>query len=366
MPDGDATSTVQVELSDRSYPVRIGRGILDSAGEQIREAWPAGGSRIVIMTDSNVGPLYAEQVAAGLTRCGFTPDIITVPAGEVSKSMSVAEDVCRQMIRLGHDRGSGLVALGGGVVGDLGGFVAAIFFRGIDYCQIPTTIVAQVDSSVGGKTGVNAPEGKNLIGAFLQPKLVLADTDLLATLPAREYNEGFAEVIKHAAIKDASLLGPTAAAVERDPGCLPDLIRRNVEIKAQVVAEDERELSGARALLNFGHTIGHAIEATAGYGKMLHGEAISLGLAAACKISVERFGLPQSEADQVISALRSFDLPLKLGAEFSEKAILEALARDKKFAAGQIRFVVLEQLGMARLSDEVTLEDIRGAIAYLR
>jgi len=359
-------TTVQVELAERSYDVHIGADLIDSCGKLISDGLPKLGRRTVIITDSNVGALYAERVAASLRGSGFTPDVITVPAGEPSKSMTCAEDVCRQMIRLGHDRGSSLVALGGGVVGDLAGFVAAIFFRGIPFVQLPTTIVAQVDSSVGGKTGVNAPEGKNLIGAFHQPLMVIADTSALQTLPEREYNEGYSEVIKHAAIRDPSLLDTVNALDGRSAEQIAPMIQRNIEIKAKVVTEDERETSGVRALLNFGHTIGHAIESTAGYGKLLHGEAISLGLAAALAISVKKFGLPQAEADRVLASLEKFKLPLKLAHDIPEQDILDALARDKKFEAGSIRFVIVEKLGGARVTDEVTLEDIKSAIAGLR
>ena len=299
--------TVPVELADRSYDVLIGQNLFESCGQQIADRLPKFGRRTTVLTDSNVGQLFAEKVVASLTAAGFSVDTITVPAGEPSKSMSVVEDVCRQMIRAGHDRGSSLIALGGGVVGDLGGFVASIFFRGIPYVQLPTTIVAQVDSSVGGKTGVNTAEGKNLIGAFHQPQMVIADIDALQTLPAREYNEGFAEIIKHAAIRDAALLDTVNKLDGRKPEELGPLIQRNVEIKAKVVAEDERETSGVRALLNFGHTIGHAIESTAGYGQLLHGEAISLGLVAAADISMKKVGLPAADAEQLHAALKKFD-----------------------------------------------------------
>ncbi|MFT4548107.1 MAG: 3-dehydroquinate synthase [Pseudoalteromonas tetraodonis] len=358
--------TVPVDLADRGYQIHIGQQLFAQCGSLIANGLPKFGRRTTILTDSNVGPLYAETVATSLRQAGFSPDIVTVPAGELSKSMTCVEDVCRQMMRLGHDRGSSLIALGGGVVGDLGGFVAAIFFRGIAYVQLPTTIVSQVDSSVGGKTGVNAPEGKNLIGAFHQPQMVIADIDALQSLPDREYNEGFAEVIKHAAIRDANLLDTVAALEGRQANQLAPMIQRNVEIKARVVVEDERETSGVRALLNFGHTIGHAIESTAGYGKLLHGEAISLGLAAALDLGVRKFGLAQADADRVIAALEKFNLPLKLEHDISDEIILEALARDKKFEAGNIRFVIVEKLGEAFVTDEVTIDDIKLALANLR
>jgi 3-dehydroquinate synthetase len=240
----------------------------------------------------------------------------------------------------------------------LAGFAAAVYYRGIPYIQIPTTIVSQVDSSVGGKTGVNAAGGKNLIGSFHQPRLVIADTDTLGSLPKREFNEGFAEVIKHAAIRDPAMLDSLDD--------LPLLIARNVGIKAAIVAEDEFETKGLRALLNFGHTIGHGIEAAAGYGKFLHGEAISLGLRAACRLSVEKSGLPEHEAARVSEALDTYRLPAQLDASIETEAIFSALKKDKKFAAGGIRFVLLKRLGDAFVSDAVTEADIRRAIEGLR
>jgi 3-dehydroquinate synthetase len=244
------------------------------------------------------------------------------------------------------------------VIGDLAGFAASIYYRGIPFIQIPTTIVAQVDSSIGGKTGVNASGGKNLIGAFHQPSLVIADVDTLASLPPREFNEGFAEVIKHAAIRDPSMLD------ELDD--LAPLVARNVGIKAAIVAEDEFETKGIRALLNFGHTIGHGIEAAAGYGELLHGEAISLGLVAACRLSVAKAGLPQSQCNQILAALQKYDLPLRLAPEISTESILQSLRKDKKFHSGAVRFVLLRSLGDAFVSKEITEDDIITAIEALR
>jgi 3-dehydroquinate synthase len=283
---------------------------------------------------------------------------VTVPAGESSKALSQVGAICDAMIEAGLDRSSLLVALGGGVIGDLAGFAAAVYYRGIPYIQIPTTIVSQVDSSVGGKTGVNAAGGKNLIGSFHQPKLVIADTETLRSLPARELNEGFAEVIKHAAIRDPDMLDALDVS--------PMLVARNVAIKAAIVAEDEFETKGLRALLNFGHTIGHGIEAAAGYGKLLHGEAISLGLLAACRLSVRKAGLTEAEAARVSSALAAFDLPARLDSSIETDAVFTAIMKDKKFAAGSVRFVLLRSLGDAYVSSDVTPEDIRTAIEELR
>jgi 3-dehydroquinate synthase len=347
---------VSVELSRAPYKVLIGAGAISFSGELIScVSMPC---RCVVVTDSNVGPLYAEAVELSLSQAGFQPVRVTVPAGESSKSISQLGFICDAMIEAGLDRASLLIALGGGVVGDLAGFAAAVYYRGIPYIQIPTTIVSQVDSSVGGKTGVNAAGGKNLIGSFHQPRLVIADTDTLGSLPKREFNEGFAEVIKHAAIRDPAMLDSLDD--------LPLLIARNVGIKAAIVAEDEFETKGLRALLNFGHTIGHGIEAAAGYGKFLHGEAISLGLRAACRLSVEKSGLPEHEAARVSEALDTYRLPAQLDASIETEAIFSALKKDKKFAAGGIRFVLLKRLGDAFVSDAVTEADIRRAIEGLR
>ncbi len=353
--------SVKVSLGTRSYFVQIGTDLLASAGASCRELKP--GRRCAIVTDSNVGPLYAELVQSSLRDSGFDPIIVTVPAGESSKSLSHAGEVCDAMIAAGLDRSSFVVALGGGVVGDLAGFVAAIYYRGIPFVQIPTTIIAQVDSAVGGKTGVNAPGGKNLIGAFHQPRLVLADVGTLRSLPGREFNEGFAEVIKHAIIRDRQMFESLA---NPDLENLAPLIARNVAIKAAVVAADEHETTGERALLNFGHTIGHAVENAAGYGRYLHGEAISLGLAAACLLSMRKAGLSQRENDSVIGRLKRFKLPTQLPSDISTDALMAALRLDKKFAQGEVRFVLTREIGSAFLSKEVTLEEIRETIEALR
>lgn len=356
-----ASESVEVRLAERSYRVWIGGGIMDSLGEKLRAAHP--GSACAVVTDSNVGPLYADAVLKSLGDAGFKPTSVTVPAGEKSKSLAQAEKVCDQMIAAGLDRKACLVALGGGVVGDLAGFVAAIYYRGIPYVQIPTTIISQVDSAVGGKTGVNAAGGKNLIGSFHQPRFVLADVNTLKTLPPREFNEGFAEIIKHAIIRDARLFEDIARI---DRGDMTRLIARNVEIKAQIVSADEHETTGERALLNFGHTVGHGIEAAAGYGRYLHGEAISLGIVAACFLSAKKAGLPAHDHGQIISRLQEFHLPVKLPPDISTESILAALKTDKKFSQGKIRFVLASRIGSAFLSDDVTLEEIHEAIESLR
>ncbi len=363
-----AAPAVHVQLAERSYDVRIGRGLLPQIGQTALDPAISLGTnkKCAVVTESTVGPLYAEPVIASLTAAGFQPTLITVPAGEASKSMYTVEDVCRQMLRAGLDRHSFLVALGGGVIGDLAGFAASIFLRGIPFIQVPTTVLAQVDSSVGGKTGVNTAEGKNLLGTFSQPSLVLADVDTLSSLPPRAHHEGFAEIIKHAAIRDADMF-TAINAIADGTGDLAALIQRNVAIKARIVEADEHETTGLRALLNFGHTIGHAIEASAGYGQLLHGEAISLGMIAAAQLSVELAGLAQSEADQISALLTRFNLPTELSdAAMTTETILDHMKHDKKFKEGRIRFVLLRALGDAFVSKDVTEANIVAAIESLR
>lgn len=364
LTEGNPVS-ISLRLANDHYTVLVGEGLLAETASLISRHSGIRGKVAAIVTDSNVGPLYADTVRTSLETAGIRTVLVTVPAGEASKSMDQVTEVCREMLRAGLDRKSFLVALGGGVVGDLAGFAAAIFQRGIPCVQIPTTIVSQVDSSVGGKTGVNTPEGKNLLGAFHQPQLVLADTETLATLHEREFNEGFAEIIKHAAIRDASLLDlvEDRASVH---GHLVTLVARNVAIKAAVVEEDERETSGTRALLNFGHTLGHGIEAAGGYGRFLHGEAISLGLVAATRLSVEKSGLSPAAGDRILAALAAYGLPTVLADDIPDETILAAMGRDKKFEAGQIRFVLLKSLGEAFVSDTVSQEDLLRALAALR
>ncbi len=357
--------TVHVDLAERSYDVIVDRGILGRAGDLIGLAGLAG-RRAAVISDETVAGLHGAALMASLEVAGFQPTLHTVPAGEASKSMGHAENLCRKMIRAGHDRKSMVVALGGGVVGDLAGFVAAVFFRGLPFVQIPTTIVAQVDSSVGGKTGVNVAEGKNLLGCFHQPRLVLVDPETLRTLPDREFHEGFAEAIKHAAIRDAAMLDDLAALDPASRDVPADLIARNIAIKARVVEADEHETSGIRALLNFGHTIGHGIEAAVPYGELLHGEAISLGMRAALFLSERRAGLAPEVSEKILGLLGKFRLPLVLPQNITTETVMEKLSRDKKFSAGAIRFVVLDAAGSARVTDTVTADDLREAIGHLR
>jgi 3-dehydroquinate synthase len=357
--------SVRVDLADRSYDVLVERGALNRAGDLIAQAGLKN-SRVALISDETVSGFHSKPLLASLEASGFHPTLHTVPPGESSKSMSHVESVCREMIRAGHDRKSLVVALGGGVVGDLAGFVAAIFYRGIPFVQIPTTIVAQVDSSVGGKTGVNVGEGKNLLGAFHQPRLVIVDPATLRTLPQREFCEGFAEAIKHAAIRDAAMLDDLAAFDPTGRDVPTGLIARNIAIKARVVEVDEHETLGVRALLNFGHTIGHGIEASVPYGTILHGEAIALGMRAALFVSEKRAGLPAQDCEKMIALLKHYQLPLVLSHDITTDTIMGKLARDKKFSAGEIRFVALDRLGSAKVITTLSQSDLREAIEKIR
>lgn len=358
--------TVELRLDRERYEIRVGSGLLEELGQALRDLVPNLPNRCAVITDATVGRLYSAVTVESLTDVGFIPSVFTVPAGEASKSIAQAGDLCEQMIQAGFGRHGFVVALGGGVVGDLAGFVAAIFCRGIPVVQVPTTVMAQVDSSVGGKTGVNAPSGKNLIGAFHQPAAVIADVKTLSTLPRREYLEGFAEVIKHGCIRDADMLELLEESGSNlDAATRARVVARNVAIKARVVMNDEKETRGERALLNFGHTIGHGIEQAAGYGNMLHGEAVSLGLVAALRLSARKAGLAEDQAERAIALLRQFDLPVTLPAEISQDSILKALRTDKKFVEGEIRFVLVPRLGEAIVSRDVSEEEIREAVAGL-
>lgn len=353
--------TIQVTLQDSPYEILIGEGLLGQAGELASKVIKP--CRSVIITDDRVGALHGENLLKSLMASGFEAHLVIVPAGEASKSMESATGLCDRLIELGLDRKSAVFALGGGVIGDLAGFVASIHYRGIPVVQIPTTVVAQVDSSIGGKTGVNSTLGKNLIGTFHQPRLVIADTSLLVTLPEGVFREGLAEAIKHAVIADAAMLSELPPKAGSD---LASLIARNAGIKARIVSEDEFETKGTRALLNFGHTIGHAIESVAGYGTLSHGECVAIGMIAALDLSVRIANLPQAEADSVKKAIVACGLPTSLPKGLTIDQILAALQRDKKFDAGAIRFVLTKQLGSAFVSDMVTLEDITGAVERLR
>jgi 3-dehydroquinate synthase len=352
------SSVIQTGL--HSYEVVIGSQLIEKAGALLSQKLR--GPACAIVSDDNVGALFAQPLVKSLTRAGFNPVLIAVPPGEQSKTLGEAERICNRMSEAGLDRSSFLVALGGGMVGDLAGFVASIYHRGIPCVQMPTTLLAQVDSSIGGKTAVNLAAGKNLIGAWNQPALVISDVDTLATLPPREWKQGFAEIIKHAIIRDAEMFEMLQQFDRKD---IAALVRRNIEIKARIVAADERETKGERVLLNFGHTVGHAIERAGEYRDFLHGEAVSLGIVAACEISVRKAGLSEMARARIVRTLQAFDLPTRLPANFPRDRILEAIRFDKKFEGQAVHFVFTPAIGSARVATDVTMEDLEAAIRAL-
>jgi 3-dehydroquinate synthase len=340
--------TIDVALAERSYPILIGPGLIDGAEALTRLA---GGRQVAIVTDDQVGPLYRNRLRAGLGQAPAAVVDVTLPAGEANKTWDSLNRVFDALLRARFDRGCLIIALGGGVVGDMAGFAAAVYQRGVDFVQVPTTLLAQVDSSVGGKTAINHPEGKNMVGAFHQPRLVLADTDTLRTLPPRELSAGLAEVIKHGAIADPAYLD----AIERDmaalracePQAMARAIARSCEIKADVVARDERE-GGLRAILNFGHTFGHAIEAGTGYGTWLHGEAVGAGMVQAAELSCRLGHLPREQVARLTAVIADAGLPVRAPVWPYERWI-ELMSVDKKAEQGAPRFVVLEAIGRAAL-----------------
>lgn len=356
---------VQVPLGHRSYAIKVGGDLLARLGVECAQLKL--GQRCAVITDSNVGKLFAKAAMKSLSASGFEPVLLTVPAGEKSKRIVVVEQCYDQLAAHRLERKSFIVALGGGVVGDLAGFVAATYLRGIPFVQVPTTLLAQVDSSVGGKTGVNLKAGKNLVGAFYQPQLVLCDLDALKTLPKREYVSGLAEVIKYGVIYDeilfAQLERNLPKLLQRDPATLADVIARCCEIKADVVGQDETE-SGLRAILNFGHTIGHAIENSSGYGKFLHGEAISIGQVAAAKLSHKILGLPSGDVERIEKLFVQAGLPVKIKLNPAQcKKLFAAMKLDKKVSAGETKFVLARKIGAVEFGQKVSGEWIGPALA---
>jgi 3-dehydroquinate synthase len=322
------------------------------------------GRRVVIVSNPVVAAHHLARLREGLAAGGIASEVVLVPDGEAHKSWPTLQDLVTRLLELKADRGTALVALGGGVVGDLAGFAAAVYQRGIPFVQVPTTLLAQVDSSVGGKTGINHPLGKNMIGAFHQPSAVLIDTDCLATLPPRELAAGLAEVVKHGAIRDAAffewLERSAAALLARDAGALAHAIYESCRIKAEVVAADERE-TGDRALLNFGHTFGHAIETATGYGTWLHGEAVGAGMVLAARLSERVLGLPAGDTSRLRAVLAAMKVPL-VPPLLSLPRWVELMQRDKKAIAGRMRFVLLEALGRARIVADVPEADVAAVL----
>jgi 3-dehydroquinate synthase len=359
-----ALVTVPVPLGDRAYEILVGRGLLDGAGARIADLRARAAC---IVSDENVAPLYAARLSAGLEREGMRTSLVAVPPGEASKSWPWLERVCDAILDARVERGDLVVALGGGVVGDLAGFAAAIVRRGVRLVQIPTTLLSQVDSSVGGKTGINARQGKNLIGAFHQPSLVLADTSLLDSLPLRELRAGYAEVVKYGLIDDpgffawceANWQGVFAGAPERD-----EAVAQSCRAKADVVVRDEHE-NGDRALLNLGHTFGHALERITAYdsARLVHGEGVAIGLCLAFRFSAFLGLCPAADAERVEAHLATVGLPTRLsdvpGGCGTVDALLDAMAQDKKVKGGALTFILVRGIGQSFIAPGIEADKVR-------
>lgn len=361
-------NNLRVDLADRSYDILVGSGLLDSVGDAVLEA--AGGGRCWIVTDENVAPLYLDTVRNSLDRAGLQVEAIVLPAGESTKAFTTLENIVNTVLDDAPERSSTLIALGGGVIGDITGFAASVILRGINFIQIPTTLLAQVDSSVGGKTGMNTRHGKNLAGAFYQPKLVIADTASLDTLPRREVLAGYAEVVKYGLIRDAGFYdwlekngdavigghGETGAAARQYA------VRTSCAAKASIVAEDERE-NGVRALLNFGHTFGHALEAETGFGaELLHGEAVAIGMVMALEMSAMLGLCPQPDVDRVRRHFTALGLPTGLpsaqGRRWDAATLIRHMGHDKKVVDGRVTFILARAIGDAFVSRDVDSADV--------
>ena len=357
---------IEVGLGDRAYPVLVGPGLLARAGALIAPLLKH--PRTAVVTDTTVDALHGAALADSLKAAGIAAPTIAIAPGEARKSFEGLADLSDRLLALGLDRGDAIIAFGGGVVGDLAGFAAAVFKRGINYIQIPTTLLAQVDSSVGGKTAIDTPRGKNLIGAFHQPRLVLADLDVLSTLPDRQMRAGFAEVLKYGLLGDFGFFewleahGPDVLA--REPKALGRAVARSVEMKAEIVGDDERETSGRRALLNLGHTFGHALEAETGFDDaLLHGEGVAAGCALAFRFSA-RLGLcAGQDAARAGAAISAAGLPGSMAAirpaPFSAARLLEHMAQDKKAEGGKLNFILARAIGRAEVVKAVDPATVR-------
>ena len=339
----------RVELGRDSHDVHTGSGILGQVGELARAAGLKPG-RAALITDAQVARLYADRVMQTLTAAGFETTLIEFPAGEASKSLSVLGTLYDRLVEARLERSSTIFALGGGVTGDLAGFAAATFLRGIALVQIPTTLTAQVDSSLGGKTGINHPAAKNLIGSFYQPRMIVADVETLQSLPDREFREGLGEVIKYGAIMDAPMIDDLERALprilRREPDQLQAIVSRSLWHKADVVKSDEHE-GGRRKILNFGHTLGHALEVSAGYGSFLHGEAVAAGMGAAVRLSEIHAGLSEEDGRRLVRLIEAAGLPTAIPSELKTSDLLSALKLDKKRAGDGVEFVLIDRLGNA-------------------
>jgi 3-dehydroquinate synthase len=354
--------TLEVGLGERSYPIHIGSGTIARTGDVVAHQ---GAGRAIVVTNETVATHWLAPLRASLDAQRVSCDVVTIPDGESHKNFATLQSVITRLLELRAERKTLIVALGGGVVGDVAGFAAAVYQRGMPFVQVPTTLLAQVDSSVGGKTGINHPLGKNMVGAFYQPRAVLIDTQCLSTLPGREVAAGLAEVVKYGAIRDAAffgwLEGNVEALVARDGAALTHAIHESCRIKAAIVAADERE-EGDRALLNFGHTFGHAVENAVGYGEWLHGEAVAAGMAVAARVSQRVGRLRGEDVERLVALIARAGLPTDAPAlGFDRWKTL--LARDKKVAAGTIRYVLLDAIGRAVIAagieDDVLREFLR-------
>ena len=356
------TQRLDVQLPERGYPIHVGSGLLGRSGELLSAI---GARRAIVVTNATVAAHWLAPLRASLVGAGLACDVILVPDGEAHKSWATLNDVLTRLLELRAERNSLLVALGGGVIGDLTGFAAAIYQRGMPFVQVPTTLLAQVDSSVGGKTAVNHPLGKNMIGAFWQPRSVLIDIDCLRTLPDRELGAGLAEVMKHGAIRDRDFFDWIDRSIDsllaRDPAALEYAIVQSCRIKAEIVAGDERE-SGERKLLNFGHTFGHAIETATGYSTWLHGEAVATGMVLASRLSTLASGLPRDEAARIEALVSRAKLPVT-PPKLALDRWLDLMSHDKKVEAGVIRFILLSSLGRAIVRSGVPREALAHVLA---
>jgi len=355
---------VKVALGDRTYDIVIGRGLLASLGRRVAMLRPA--TKAAIICDDAVASLYLPAAAEALAAAGFASISVVVGQGEGSKSFSTFERACEELIAARIERGDVVIALGGGVVGDLAGFAAAVVRRGLDYVQVPTSLLAQVDSSVGGKTAINSSHGKNLIGAFHQPILVVADTSVLDTLAPRQFRAGYAELVKHGLLGDAaffSWLEANVADVFAGTGAREHAIATSCRMKAEIVARDERE-SGERALLNLGHTFGHAFEAAAGFSdRLLHGEAVALGIACAFELSAKRGLVAPAETERVARHLAAAGLPTRVaeiaGETPSVDRLMDLIAQDKKVKRGHLAFILVRGIGAAFVAPDVDAAEVR-------
>jgi len=363
-----APTSLSVALGARSYDIVIGTTVLAEAGRLMRPVLRS--DRVVVVTDSNVARLHLPRLQRALADAGLKHDSIVVPPGDGSKNLDQLGKLIGALLDRKVERSTTLIALGGGVIGDLVGFAAAVTLRGLDFVQVPTSLLAQVDSSVGGKTGINAPQGKNLIGAFHQPRLVLADISILTTLPRREMLAGYAEVVKYGLIRDAGffhwLEAHGADLVEGDRAALKHAVLESCRAKAAVVAADERE-SGQRALLNLGHTFGHALEAETGYGdELLHGEAVAVGMVMAFDLSVQRGHCAAEDADRLRRHLAAVGLPTGFAdlapRHWDVERLIEHMSRDKKVSGGRITFVLARGIGEAYLDAGVDLDEVRALL----